>query len=134
MSVIGLRRLSLRDAEEAIVELWTCLEEYEIPTPHVDFRFEGPDRVTLCLRIDREWEHVVRRRLASRMDASCLNAIRIEVVTGGRARLDANDRAVARSIRAEGPQSSSVVDDSLPSGERLASLVGMDRSTIRSIH
>ena len=35
MSAIKLRGLSLSEAEEAIVELWTCLEEYGIPSPKV---------------------------------------------------------------------------------------------------
>ena len=33
MSAIKLRSLSMSDAEEAIAELWSCLETYGIPSP-----------------------------------------------------------------------------------------------------
>jgi hypothetical protein len=33
MSAIRLRGLSVSESEEAIAELWTCLEEYGIPSP-----------------------------------------------------------------------------------------------------
>ena len=74
MTLIRLRRLSLREAEEAIVTLWTCLEEYGIPTPHIDFRFEASGRATLSLCTDPEWHHIVKRRIASSTGCNCQDA------------------------------------------------------------
>lgn len=47
MAIIKLRGLSPCEAEEAIATLWSCLEEYGIPTPYIGFRLESAGRATL---------------------------------------------------------------------------------------
>lgn len=128
MTTIRLRRLSLHEAEEVIVSLWTCLEEYGIPTPQITFRVEGSGRATLCLRIDSEWAHVVRCRLATSIAEFGLSAIRIEAAADRRIRLHAQEPASMRDGRRR---------ESEPLSDRCSGfdpLVAIDRSTIRSIH
>jgi hypothetical protein len=133
MTIIRLRRLSLCEAEEALAALWICLEEYGIPTPHIDFHFEAAGRATLSLRIDPEWDHVVRRRLATSIAGCWLSGLRVETAAGGRAHLHTNDRPTVCDSRRRARESVSRLHGLL-SGEGLDPLVAMDTSTIRSIH
>jgi hypothetical protein len=52
MAVIELDRLSLPDAEEAIAEVWSCLEEYGIPSPIMRVGFHANAKVTMGFTFD----------------------------------------------------------------------------------
>lgn len=52
MTVIQLQLRSMAAAEQSIAEIWTCLEEYDIPSPAVSFKFHDRGRVTIAMRID----------------------------------------------------------------------------------
>ena len=39
MIIIEFRDLSMPDAEEVIVALWNCFEEYDVPSPAMTFDF-----------------------------------------------------------------------------------------------
>jgi hypothetical protein len=52
MVVIELDRLSLPDAEEAIAEIWSCLEEYGIPSPIMSVDFHANAKVTMGFTFD----------------------------------------------------------------------------------
>jgi hypothetical protein len=46
-SAIKLRGLSMSEAEEAIAELWICLEEYSIPSPPKLKIFRTHNQITI---------------------------------------------------------------------------------------
>jgi hypothetical protein len=52
MTVIYFRLLSIPDAEDAVVETWSVVEEYGIPSPGMTFVFRGSSRVKIALRVD----------------------------------------------------------------------------------
>ncbi len=52
MPVIYFHVLSIPDAEDAIAETWSVLEEYDIPSPGMTFTFRGSSRVKIALRVD----------------------------------------------------------------------------------
>jgi hypothetical protein len=64
LATIQCRHLDARDAEELVVELWSCLEEYEIPTPRLRFFF-GRDWVDVEIStVDVSWDFVIMVRLS----------------------------------------------------------------------
>jgi hypothetical protein len=52
MKVIYFKLLSIPDAEDAIAETWSILEEYDIPSPKLTFTFRGTSQVKIALRVD----------------------------------------------------------------------------------
>jgi hypothetical protein len=52
MPVIYFELLSIPDAEDAIAETWSVLEEYDIPSPGMTVTFRGSSRVNIALRVD----------------------------------------------------------------------------------
>ena len=52
MTVIEFRRLCMPEAEEVIVALWSCFEEYDVPSPRMTFEFHGLAGVTMWLHIE----------------------------------------------------------------------------------
>jgi hypothetical protein len=65
MPPIRFNRLSLLDAEEVIVEIWKCLEEYELPSPKLEFTFHTGETVTVAVRIaDRAARAIISARLS----------------------------------------------------------------------
>jgi len=52
MPVLYFHVLSLRDAEDAVAETWSTLEEYGIPSPRMTCTFRGGSRVKISLRVD----------------------------------------------------------------------------------
>ena len=66
MSWTEFRRLSISEGEEAIVEIWKCLEEYDLPTPRMTISFLGGKGIIIRLDIeDPLWAIVLRRRLSN---------------------------------------------------------------------
>ena len=60
MTVIELDGLSLPEAEEAIAEIWSCLEEYSIPSPVMSVDVRAPARITLGFKFDEPiWAKLV---------------------------------------------------------------------------
>jgi hypothetical protein len=71
MAVIELDRLSLPDAEEAIAEVWSCLEEYGIPSPSMSVDFHANAKVTMGFTFDEPiGAQLVSLRLSSWMRGS----------------------------------------------------------------
>jgi hypothetical protein len=71
MAVIELDRLSLPDAEEAIAEIWSCLEEYGIPSPIMSVDFHANAKVTMGFTFDEPiGAQLVSLRLSSWMRGS----------------------------------------------------------------
>ena len=52
MTVVQFQLRSMAAAEQSIAEIWTCLEEYDIPSPAVSFKFHDSERVTVTMHID----------------------------------------------------------------------------------
>jgi hypothetical protein len=52
MPVIHFQLLSISDAEEAVVEIWRILEEYNIPSPAMTCMCRGSSQVKIALRVD----------------------------------------------------------------------------------
>ena len=52
MPVIHFQLLSISDAEEAVVEIWRILEEYNLPSPGLTCMCRGSSRVKIALRVD----------------------------------------------------------------------------------
>ncbi len=52
MAVIRFRQLSMAEAEQCVAEIWTCLEEYNMPSPAIAFDFHGPLRTGIKMSID----------------------------------------------------------------------------------
>lgn len=48
MTVIQVQLASMALAEQVIAEIWTCLEEYNIPSPALSLRFHDRGRVTVA--------------------------------------------------------------------------------------
>jgi len=143
MTTIRLRHLSLPEAEEAIVALWVCLEEYDIPTPHIDFRFEAPGHATLSLRIDSQWHQIVKHRIAGSIANSRLSDLRLETEDRGSVRSPTTDRGLMRAIRGRdgrhtSPQSADGEDALHGKGPAtrigLDPLMAVDTTTGRNIH
>ena len=66
MPVIDFQLLLIPDAEDAVVETWSVLEEYGIPSPDIMFMFRGSSRVKIALRVDNPVDaQTLMLRLAS---------------------------------------------------------------------
>jgi hypothetical protein len=52
VTIIEFRRLSMPEAEEIMVALWSCFEEYDVPAPPMTFEFHGLAGVTMWLHIE----------------------------------------------------------------------------------
>ena len=52
MPAIHFQLLSISDAEEAVVEIWRILEEYNLPSPAMTCMCHGSSRVKIALRVD----------------------------------------------------------------------------------
>jgi hypothetical protein len=52
MPTIYLQLRSMSDAEDAIVETWAMVEEYDLPSPGMTFSFRGRSRMNIALSID----------------------------------------------------------------------------------
>ncbi len=65
MPSITLHRITVAHAEEAISEIWRCLEEYDILSPAMACKFEGPD-LTIQLHFAEPLSaELVNRRLCA---------------------------------------------------------------------
>lgn len=65
MVVIELNGLSASEAEEALVEIWSCLEEYVIPSPRIVFAFRADNDVDMEISIEEPlWAEMVTARLS----------------------------------------------------------------------
>ena len=73
MSKIKFHRLSMREAEEVVVEIWKCLEEYGFPVPHLIFDFHDAATVSIALEVEEPVSAVIMNwRMSSWLDAcSC---------------------------------------------------------------
>ena len=66
MSAIRLRGLTLSEAEEAIMEVWSCLEEYGIPSPKLKAsRTNSRMTIELSMFDDPLWAKLVDTRLSN---------------------------------------------------------------------
>jgi hypothetical protein len=69
VTTIEFRGLSLQEAEEVMVDVWNCLEEYAIPSPSMAFDFSGGG-VSFHMRFGEPlWARLVANRLSSGMIA-----------------------------------------------------------------
>ena len=65
MVVIELSGLSMSEAEEALVEIWSCLEEYAIPSPRIAFAFRTDTEVGMKMSLEEPlWAEIVTVRLS----------------------------------------------------------------------
>jgi hypothetical protein len=66
VTTIEFRGLSLQEAEEVLVDVWNCLEEYAIPSPSMAFDFAGTAEVSFRMRFGEPlWARLVANRLSS---------------------------------------------------------------------
>jgi hypothetical protein len=64
--VIQLVCLPLLEMEEAIVEIWNCVEEYQMPSPRLKFDFHGNSAISMALHFDdRVLSAIVSARLSN---------------------------------------------------------------------
>jgi hypothetical protein len=81
MAVIEFDGLSVQDAEEVIAEIWTCLEQYAIPSPKLRVHVHNGTEVTVHFRFSEAiWADVVSARIgkgylvpAHRIGQMCLS-------------------------------------------------------------
>ena len=52
MAMIQFRRLSIEEAENCIAEIWTCLEEYQLPSPKMYFDCPEGSGITMTINVD----------------------------------------------------------------------------------
>jgi hypothetical protein len=52
MTVVQFQLASMAVAEELIAEIWTCLEEYNIRSPALRFKFHDSGLITIAAHID----------------------------------------------------------------------------------
>jgi hypothetical protein len=65
MAAIILDSLSLPEAEEAIAELWSCLEEHDIPSPVMSVHVRPGARITMGFSFEKPfWAKLVSLRLS----------------------------------------------------------------------
>ena len=70
MSVVQLQLISMVEAEDVIAEIWRCLEEYDVRTPEMAFRFDERSRVSITMRFgDPIGANMMNLRLAARFGA-----------------------------------------------------------------
>lgn len=73
MADINIDGLSLPEAEEAIVEIWSCLEEYDIPSPAMSVDVRADSRITMGLSFEEPlWAELVSLRLSNSMRSARL--------------------------------------------------------------
>jgi hypothetical protein len=66
MIAIEFHDLSMPEAEEVIVALWCCFEEYDVPSPSVTFKFYRGARASVQVHIqDAALAQVVGRFLSN---------------------------------------------------------------------
>jgi hypothetical protein len=76
VTTIEFRGLSLQEAEEVLVDVWNCLEEYAIPSPAMTFAFAGGADVSFRMRFAEPlWARLVANRLSSGMIARHAGAV-----------------------------------------------------------
>jgi hypothetical protein len=82
VATIEFRSLSVLEAEEVLAEIWNCLEEYNLPSPHMTFEFGDVGSVSLGCRFGEPlWARLVAMRLWSWL----VESERRAAVPGGRA-------------------------------------------------
>jgi hypothetical protein len=70
VSTIEFRHLSLQEAEEVLVDVWNCLEEYGIPSPQMAFDDVDKTAVSFRLRFGEPlWARLVANHLSNGMIA-----------------------------------------------------------------
>jgi hypothetical protein len=52
MIVCEFRRLSMSEAEEVMVALWSCFEEHDVPSPAITFEFYGDAKASVQVHIE----------------------------------------------------------------------------------
>jgi hypothetical protein len=68
MADINFDRLLLPEAEEAIADVWRCLEDYDLPSPALRVDFHANSTVALAFTFeDPLWAELVRLRLSHMM-------------------------------------------------------------------
>lgn len=68
MADINFNGLSLCEAEEAVAEIWSCLEEYDIPSPVVNVGACTNARITMGFTFEEPiWAELVTHRLSTLM-------------------------------------------------------------------
>lgn len=66
MADVNLEGLSWPEAEEAIAEIWSCLEEYDIPSPALSVDVGTSSRITVGFSFEEPiWTDLVSHRLLS---------------------------------------------------------------------
>jgi hypothetical protein len=100
MTQVEFHSLSMREAEEVLVEIWRCLEEYDIPAPRMKFGFEGPARVNIRLELEEPvWAAIVTWRLPSLSGATRRDARPHPLPAGQAAGFLDLDAAIVTSYR-----------------------------------
>jgi hypothetical protein len=70
MSKIKFHRLSICEAEEVVVDIWKCLEEYDFPVPRLTFDFHDAATVSIVLEVEEPVSAVIMNwRMSSWVDA-----------------------------------------------------------------
>jgi hypothetical protein len=73
MAAIKLEGLSLPEAEEALSEVWCCLEEYGIPSPRMEVDLRANARIGMEFSFDEPvWADLVSMRLSDWLRSSAL--------------------------------------------------------------
>jgi hypothetical protein len=65
MPSITLHRITVAHAEEAISEIWNCLEEYDIRSPAMACNFDGPDLTIQLHFVEPLGAELVNQRLCA---------------------------------------------------------------------
>ena len=102
MPVIHFQLLSISDAEEAVVEIWRILEEYNLPSPAMTCMFRGSSRVKIALRVDNVMDAQTLMVLlgATGWDAEQLHGARREMRPTRQTSLFAHPSSVNRATDA----------------------------------
>lgn len=81
---INLYGLSLFEAEEAICEIWSCLEEYNIPSPVMSLDDRADGTVAIGFVFDEPmWTELVRLRLSGWMGSATPDGNSTALLAGG---------------------------------------------------
>jgi hypothetical protein len=51
LAIIQFQKLSMKEAEQCVAEMWVCFEECDIPTPSISFQFGHPSHVSFTVGI-----------------------------------------------------------------------------------
>ena len=102
MSSIRLRSLTMSEAEEAIAELWSCLEEYGIPSPKMNATRAHKRIIIELFELDEPlWAKVVGTCLSSWL-CSDMEITRVPSTQRGRERarvLEMEKTAISSGLR-----------------------------------